>query len=256
MLMVNVLPLTLLPAGGTPREIEVGVKRVGCSRNASRDVEATRTSVEETRARGFQMHPPAGVCFRSRYLLTNEDAIEVQGPQTSGEAEFVALRHGGEIYVSVGSDHNDRSLEELWTEMLGKVFDTAKSKQMVPAVVAREAWPYVEVRDHWDQLIVRSYVTVAGERIPYQDYTLSELLDLEYYLDRCEWMREDGSVLLGGSGSQVPTVPESVFQGQTSMEGVTFPPDFQFEMVDPVLDRTIAHAYDILPLEEPGSLSL
>ena len=256
MLMKNVLPMKILPAGGTPQEIELEVKKVGCSRNASRDVEATHASLEEIRARGFLVHPPAGVCFRSRYLLTNEDEIEVQGPQTSGEAEFVAVRHGGEICVSVGSDHNDRSLEELWTEMLGKVFDTAKSKQMVPAVVARKAWPYADVRDHWDQLAIRSYVTVSGERIPYQDYPLSELLDLEYYLSRCDWLGEDGSVLLGGSRGQVPGVPEAVFQGQSSMQGVTFPPDFQFELVDPVLGRTISHAYDISSLEEPGSPSL
>ena len=36
---------------------------------------------------------------------------------------------------------HDRTMEELWTSKLGKVFDTAKSKQMVPGVVARDAWP-------------------------------------------------------------------------------------------------------------------
>ncbi len=42
--------------------------------------------------------------------------------------------HQGEIFISAGSDHNDRTMEELWTSKLGKVFDTAKSKQMVPGV--------------------------------------------------------------------------------------------------------------------------
>ena len=40
------------------------------------------------------------------------------------------------------------------------------------------------------------------------------------------------------------------------MDGVYFAPDFHCEMTDPVLDRSIVHAYDILALEEPGTLGL
>ena len=256
MLMKNILTMNISPAKKESYSIDVDVKKVGCSRNAGRDLEATNAWLEGIRARGYEIHPAAGICFRSRYLITNEEAIEVQGPQTPGEVEFVAAVHQGDVVISVGSDHNDRSLGELWTAMLGKVYDTAKSKQMVPAVVAREAWPYEDVRGHWDDIVLKSYVTISDRRIPYQEYRLADLLDLEYYRGRCSWFEENGSILLGGSGGLLPSVPENVYQGQSSLQDVIFPHDFHIEMFDPVLGRTIAHSYTVSPLEDPGSLSL
>lgn len=256
MLMTNILTMKISPAGQASYTIDLDVKKVGCSRNAARDLEATNIWLEEIRAGGYQVHPAAGICFRSRYLLTNEDMIEVQGPQTSGEIEFVAAIHQGEAFISVGSDHNDRSLGELWTSMLGKVYDTAKTKQMVPAVVAGEAWPYEDVKGHWDDIVLKSSVTASGRRVPYQEYRLADLLDLEYYLGRCSWFNENGSVLLGGSSGLLPSVPENVYQGQSSFQDVIFPHDFHMEMVDPVLGRTIAHSYTVSSLEDTGSLSL
>ncbi|MAE67461.1 MAG: hypothetical protein CMJ18_24640 [Phycisphaeraceae bacterium] len=87
-------------------------------------------------------------------------------------------------------------------------------------------------------------------------FSLAELLDQEYYLRRCSWLNEDGAVLLGGSSGTLPTVPKHVFQGQASLENVTFPHDFHIELNDPVLDRAIAHSYTVHSLEESGSLSL
>ena len=113
MLMKNVLNLDIAPLQRAPYPIAIEVKKIGCSRNAARAVEATDADLEKIRARGLQMHPAAGICFRSRYLITSEDTIEVQGAQTSGEVEFVALRHRGQLFISVGSDHNDRSLEDM-----------------------------------------------------------------------------------------------------------------------------------------------
>jgi len=256
MLMNNTLVMTARPYGRPSHHIEVDVKKVGCSRNASRDTLTTKDHLAGIRSRGYQVHGAAGVCFRSRYLITNEDAIEVQGAQTSGEVEFVAVRQAGHIFISVGSDHNDRSLEELWTTMLGKVFDTAKSKQMAPAVVAKDAWLHEDVRDHWDKIVLRSFVTVSGRSIPYQEFTLAALLDLGFYLQNEPWFQQDGSVLLGGTGGTLPVVPEDIYKGQRSLRNVSFPCDFRFEMYDPVLKRTIAHSYKVISLEEPGSLSL
>ncbi len=255
-LMKNIVRFTVRSKDSRPFGIKVDVKRVGCSRHASRDVTAIEAQLAAMRAKGFQAHGPAGVCFRSRYLLTSEEEIEVQGAQTSGEVEFVAVRHGGAFYVTAGSDHNDRSIEKMETAMLGRVFDTAKSKQMVPAVVAPDAWPYDDVKDHWDELVMRSYVTFAGKRVPYQHFKLAALRDLPYYVKVCPWLQEEGAVLLGGSGPIVPGLPKDLFQFQQSMEGVFFPTDFQMELHDPVLKRTITHAYRVNTLEPPGSKSL
>ncbi len=256
MLITNLLPMVIHPKDGPAYEVEVDVKRVGLSRNASRDVEATQTYLDGVRRTGYEIHGLAGICFKSRHLLTNEETIEVQGPHTSGEVEFVAFSYGGETFVSVGSDHNDRSLGELWTPMLGKVNDTAKTKQMVPAVVAGDAWRYDDVNGHWDDLVLKSYVTVSDQRAPFQELGLVNLLDLEYYKEHAPWLERDGSVLFGGSGGLHPDVPSTVYTGQADLEGVTFQTDFHFEMVDPVLGRTISHGYDVLCLEEPDSLSL
>ncbi len=256
MLMKNLLPMRIHPKNDASYVIEVDVKRVGCSRNAGRDVEATERHLQEVRSKGYQVHGAAGICFKSRCLITNEDTIEVQGRQTSGEAEFVAIAHESNIYVSVGSDHNDRSLGDLWTPMLGKVYDTAKTKQMVPAVVARDAWLYDDVKEHWDDIVVKSSVTASNQRIPYQEFKLSDLLGLDYYLEHASWIEEDGSVLLGGSSGILSTLPEDVYQGQNTLEDVIFPADFHIEMLDPVLKRTVTHGYSVISLEEPGSLSL
>ena len=193
MLMKNILTLQVHPRQEDAYPIEVEVRRIGCSRHAARDVDATIAGIAETRSKGYAMHPHAGVCFRSRYLLTSEAAIEVQGAQTSGEVEFVALRHSGEIYISVGSDHNDRSLGEMTTTMLGKVCDSAKMKQLAPAAVASKAWLYEEIKDHWDDIVLRSYVTVDGERTMLQEFSLSNLLDLTYYMNECPGLRRMGA---------------------------------------------------------------
>ena len=60
--------------------------------------------MDALRAEGYLIHGNPNVCAKSRYLLTNEDVIEVQGPQTSGEVEYAAIFDGGEIFISVGSD--------------------------------------------------------------------------------------------------------------------------------------------------------
>ena len=254
--MKNILPLRISPKGGEPYSIDVEVKKVGCSRHAARDVESTNRLLDEIRGKGYQIHPAAGICFRSRYLITSEEEIEVQGAQTSGEVEFVAIADRGEVFITVGSDHNDRSLEELWTGMLGRVFDTAKSKQMVPAVVAREAWHYDDIEGHWNDLVLRSFITESGRKIAYQEFGLGEMLDLDYYLGRCSWLKEDGSILLGGSGDILPSVPPHIYQGQTTLHEVTFPTDFHIEIFDPVLERSIAHSYTVSSLEAERSLSL
>ena len=256
MLMKNVLPMHIHPKDSESYLVEVDVKRVGCSRNSIRDVEASERDLQEVRSKGYQVHGTASICFKSRYLLTNEDMVEVQGTHTSGEVEFVAIRHGGDIYVSVGSDHNDRSLRDMWTAMLGKVYDSAKTKQIVPAVVARDAWLYEDVKDHWDEIVLKSFVTASNQKIPYQEFKLADLLGLEYYLKRASWLEEDGSALLGGTTGRLRTVPENIYQGQTTREDVVFPTDFHFEMLDPVLNRAISHGYDVTSLEEPGALSL
>ena len=208
------------------------------------------------RSKKYNVHDNPNVCRKSSYLLTNEDEIEVQGPQTSGEVEYVAIIDKGEVLISVGSDHNDRTLETMWTDALGYVYDTAKSKQMVPSIVARDTWKYEDVKDHWDQLNLKSFITVGGRIIPYQDFTLVDLVDLEYHFKTSPFLREDGVVLLSGSSAVLPSIPSHIYQFQSTIKGMTFPSEMRLEFDDPVLGRTISHSYKVSSIEPPGSLSL
>jgi hypothetical protein len=256
LLLENLLNFTIFEKDGSTSSRSLKVEKLLLGRNTSRDIEGTRQSLDACRADGYSVHGNPNVCRKSRYLLTNEDQIEVQGSQTSGEVEYVAMFDDGEIFISVGSDHNDRTLLDMWSSALGKVYDSAKSKQMCPAVIARNAWRYEDVRDHWDQLNLKSFVTVEGSKIPFQDFRLSDLVNLEYHLKGDSSIREKGTVLFGGSSGTVATVPETVFKGQSSIQGLFFPVDFSIELDDPILKRKISHSYQISSLEKPGSLSL
>ena len=256
LLMKTVLEFNVWEEHGLYAARAVDVKKLCMARNCSRNTEETQIRLGKKRAEGYAVHGASSICRKSRYLITNEDIIEVQGPQTSGEVEIVAVMDRGEALVSVGSDHNDRSLETMWTEATGKVYDSAKMKQMVPAVVAKDAWKYEHVKDHWDKLTLRSYVTVLGKRIPYQDFTLGNLVKLDSHFTSHPWLREDGVILFGGTSDTLPTVPLNIYRFQSSIKGLIFPKDFHFEVHDPVLKRTISHSYMILTIEEPESLSL
>ena len=256
LLMTKILPMNIQPIDGDEYKVDVNISRIGCSRNAARDIKSTQQYIDSIRNAGSKMHDAAGVCFKSRYLLTNENVIEVQGPHTSGEIEFVVFTHEGKLHVTVGSDQNDRSLDPLWTQLLGRIQDTAKSKQMVPAVTASEAWLYDDVKDHWDDIVLKSRVTTSGELINYQSFALSHLLDIDYYKHNQSWILDNGSILLGGSGPILPSVPNNIFKGQDTLQDIVFPMDFHMEISDPILGRTISHKYDVICLEDPESFSL
>ena len=181
--MENQLQFEVKSIDGTIESRSVNVRKLCLGRHCGRDMETTRKALDAKRAEGFRVHGNPNVCRKGRYLLTNENVIEVQGPQTSGEVEVVAIMDRGEVLISVGSDHVDRTIEIMWTDALGKVYDSAKSKQMAPAVVARDAWRYEDVKDHWDQLNLKTYIAldyqedcvpgffsrnIGGSRIPFQ----------------------------------------------------------------------------------------
>jgi hypothetical protein len=211
-----------------------------------------RAHMDKARSNGFAVYDVPNVCKKSRYLLTNEDAIEVQERRTGGEVEYVLISDRGRVLVTVGSDENDSTLIGLSSEALGKVYDPAKSKQMCPSVVARDVWLYDDVKDHWDQLRLRSRVILDGNnKVLYQDFPLANLRDPETNFRDFPWLRDDGTVMLSGSSDAVPGAPAKLFAA-SDREGI-FPDNFEIEMHDPVLNRTIAHAFRIQYLVWPDS---
>src|SRR5207245_2781772 len=100
-------------------------------------------------------------------LLTHANTIDVAGCNSSGEVEAVLVSLPGGLHVGVGSDHTDRKVE---------TYGVTFSKQMCPKPVSRELWAFRDVECHWDDLILRSWVTRGGSRLLYQEGPLTKML--------------------------------------------------------------------------------
>ena len=243
-MQITYVEMTVQGRSGTEqRSLPVG--SVSGARFCSRDVEEMRKQMDEQLERDgrFTMATLTNpsVFHLGRYLLTQSPDFEVQGSMTGGEAEVVAIRDGDEILVSVGSDQCDRELDPLFPD---------KPKQMCPHPLARTAWPYQEVRPHWDELRIFSHVVVGEHTVPLQDSKISELVDLEYLLNLNQVRTlADPMVLYCGCGSFLDSVDETV-------ERLDLPPEtalgvgdsFLVGLNDPVLDRTIQHEFRAVPL--------
>ncbi|MGJ4933312.1 DUF2848 domain-containing protein [Bradyrhizobium sp. HKCCYLRH3083] len=163
--------------------------------------------------------------------LTTSDSIEVSGGDSSGEVEFVLVQAGGRLLVGVGSDHTDRKVE---------TYNITVSKQMCDKPVAPELWLVDDVAAHWDRLLLRAFATIDGERVLYQEGALSGMLAPVDLIAR----------RYGEAGLPEGT---AMFGGTFAAKGGIRPADrFDFELVDPVLNRVIRHGYAVAQLAIAG----
>ena len=163
--------------------------------------------------------------------LTTADSIEVSGGDFSGEVEFVLIGWQGRIFVGLGSDHTDRKVE---------TYSVTVSKQMCDKPVAPVLWDLDEVRAHWDRMILRSFAWIDGARVLYQEGTLDGMLPVEELIQR---------------GFGTAGLPDgcAMFGGTFAAKGGIRPASrFEFELEDPVLKRSIRHAYDVIVLPVLG----
>jgi hypothetical protein len=241
---IDPIEMTIISKKGAEKRL-ISIGSVAGARFSSRDVEGTRKKLDDMIVReGYftaaTLTNPS--IFRiSRYLLTQAPEFDVQGPLTGGECEVVAIRDGDEILVSIGSDQCDRELDPLFPD---------KPKQMCPHPIAFAAWPYEEVRDHWDMLRASSQITAGGHVIPTQDNPLSALVNLEFLL-AMEAVRAlpDPMFLYGGSGPFLGSVAEKVKQlGLPQEAAMGVGEAFLVRLHDPILNRTIEHQYSARPV--------
>jgi hypothetical protein len=210
--------------------IDVTIRTTIIAGWTGRDHAALQKHVAELEALGVK--PPASTPIFYRVAasrLTTASVIEVMGASSSGEAEFVLLHHGGRLWVGVGSDHTDRDVE---------IYNITVSKQMCEKPVSGVFWEMSSVAEHWDSLVLRSYVHEAGERILYQEGPVSAMLSPAELLSRWDAPFEEGSLM---------------FCGTLAAHGGIRPSGrFEFELEDPILERRLSHAYDILSLPVAG----
>ena len=163
--------------------------------------------------------------------LTTGDMIECSGGDSSGEVEFVLIQSGGTLYVGVGSDHTDRKVE---------TYNITASKQMCDKPLAPELWHLDDVADHWDQLVLRSWATIDGNRVLYQEGALTGMLPPQDLIAR-EFGADgmpDGAAMFGGTFA--------------AKGGIRPASRFDYELVDPVRGRSIRHGYAITELPVLG----
>jgi hypothetical protein len=162
--------------------------------------------------------------------LTQKDAIQVEGRETSGEVEFFLLVGENSVYAGLASDHTDRELERL---------DIRKSKQVCPTILSRNLWNYEEVKGTWDQIQIRSWAIKDGQKSIYQESTLGSILPPEDLIRLVQEQLNDG---IGGIMIFSGTPP--ILSGE-----MVFADRFEAELLDASLNRKITIEYDIHTLE-------
>lgn len=188
-----------------------------------RDEAALRHHIEELAAIGVPRPSSVPVFYRNSVLnLTQSATLEVLGPDSSGEVEPVVVAHGGKLYLTVGSDHTDRKAETM---------GIALSKQLCAKPVGTTLWPLEEIADHWDQLKLRSFATIDGKRVTYQNGTLAGMRSPSDLIARYGQALTEGTVMFCGTLGAIG--------------GIRPASRFEMELEDPVLSRTLHHAYDI-----------
>lgn len=192
---------------------------------AGRDQKAIQDHIDELAEMGIAP-PKKTPCFYELepLLLTTSDKISVPRADSSGEVEVVFFKNQGELYLGIGSDHTDRKVE---------AYDITVSKQMCMKPMSYEVWKYSDVAPHWDQLIMRCYRTLEGERSLYQEGLVTSLLHPLDLMEKWQGQRDlaEGDALLCGTQAVI---------GQLG-----FGERFELELHDPVLNRTLYHQYDV-----------
>jgi hypothetical protein len=188
-----------------------------------RDEAALRKHIRELEEIGVKPPKSTPIFYRvAASLFTYADEIQVSGPDTSGEVEFVLLSTPEGLRVAVGSDHTDRKAETIGVSL---------SKQLCAKPVSGESWRYDEVKPHWEKLMLRAWAD--GEL--YQEGPVTEMRSPEDLTGR------------------YPLKPGyAMFCGTLAAKGGIRPAErFTMELEDPVLKRKLRHEYRarVLPVE-------
>lgn len=212
---------------------EVAVTQAVIGGWTGRDRAALQHHIDELAEIGVLAPPQTPMFYAfSRSRLTTADAIEVIGDGSSGEVEYVMLQTGGQLWVSVGSDHTDRVFESAGITL---------AKQLCDKPVGRVWWSMQELADHWEKLELRSYIPHGDGRVLYQEGGVAGLLAPDELIAKYAEIggqMVEGTLMFGGTCAAIGSV--------------RFAPRFEMELHDPVLNRTLRHGYAVETLEIRG----
>lgn len=192
---------------------------------AGRDAAAIEHHIEELAALGIPRPSTTPLYYRvAAHTLTQDSRLTVLGPDSSGEVEPVIVAMADGLWVGIGSDHTDRKAEAS---------GIALSKQLCGKPVGPQLWSYADVEGHWDELVLRSWATIDGERVLYQDSPVSSL-------------RTPRDLIHRYAGTDTLSAGTLMFCGTPGAIGRIRPGTrFEMELKDPVLNRSLTHRYDV-----------
>ncbi|VCU71090.1 hypothetical protein PIGHUM_03170 [Pigmentiphaga humi] len=215
-----------------PRSLDIDIDRLVIAGWTGRDVQAMEHHIQELEALGIPRPARTPMFYRvAAARLGVFDSVQSPGEASSGEVEFMLLRHAGRVYVGVASDHTDREVE---------AYSVTVSKQMCDKPCADTLWPLEEVHAHWDRLLLHSWIREHGRMTRYQSGPATTMLDPAALLEDMAGFEpfENGTAVLGGT--------------LAAIGGVRPSERFEFELEDPLLKRSIRGGYDIVPLPLRG----
>jgi hypothetical protein len=213
-------------------EEDVEIEQVVIAGWTGRDAVALQAHIDELAEMGIPGPKEVPMFYRtSAAHVTTANAIQVIGPDSSGEVETFILKTGGDLWLGVGSEHTDRKAETAGITL---------AKQLCEKPLANQLWPLEEVADHLDQLILRAWIQEDGKRVLYQEGTLAEMRTCQELMDLYSEGAglDDNTLMFGGT--------------LAAIGGVRPSSRFEFELEDPVLGRRIQHGYDIEELPISG----
>jgi hypothetical protein len=221
-----------IDAQGTTTPLTLAIDKAVIAGWTGRDPVARDKHIAELEAIGIARPATTPIYYRvSARRITTTDSIEVCGNDSSGEVEFVLIGWQGRIFVGLGSDHTDRKVE---------TYSITVSKQMCDKVMAPVLWELEEVAGHWDQMILRAHAWIDGTRVLYQEGTLDSMLSF-------------ADLIQGGFGGKGLPDGCAMFGGTFAAKGGIRPASrFEYEFEDPVLKRSIRHAYDVIEMPVLG----
>jgi hypothetical protein len=206
---ISLTPETLIVAGWT-----------------GRNEAALRHHIEELAAIGVPRPSSVPVFYRNAVNnVMQTTRLEVLGPDTSGEVEPVVVALDDGLWIGLGSDHTDRKAETM---------GIALSKQLCGKVMGSSLWRLDDIAGHWDQIVIRSHAMIGGGRVVYQEGPLAAIRD------------PDDLIARYGKTLGLNTI---MFCGTLGAKGGIRPAArFEMELHDPLLNRRMTHAYDIIDL--------
>ncbi len=189
-----------------------------------RDEAALKKHIRELEEIGVKPPKTTPIFYRvAANLFTHDSEIQVSGPDTSGEAEYVLIATLAGLKVAVGSDHTDRKAETIGVSL---------SKQLCAKPVSAKSWKYDEVKRHWEKLVLRAWAD--GEL--YQEGPVTAMRSPEDLLERFGGLKPGCAMFCGTLAAKGGIRPAA---------------RFRMELEDPVLKRKLGHEYavKVLPVE-------